>query len=62
MSDFLQTMTVEMSAGFLNSWNSSRDHREKIEMVRMTDNKYRSDHAVTATQKTIRKVFGMDEK
>lgn len=33
---------------------------EKIEMVRMTDNKYRLDHAVTATQKTILKAFGMD--
>lgn len=33
---------------------------EKIEMVRLTDNKYRMDHAVTATQKTILKAFGMD--
>lgn len=33
---------------------------EKIEMVRLTDNKYRLDHAVTATQKTILKAFGMD--
>lgn len=33
---------------------------EKIEMVRMTDNKYRLDHAVTATQKTILKAFDMD--
>ena len=33
---------------------------EKIEMVRMTDNQYRLDHAVTATQKTILKAFGMD--
>ena len=33
---------------------------EKIEMVRLTDNKYWLDHAVTATQKTIRKAFGMD--
>ena len=23
-------MTTEMSAGFLNDWNSTRDHREKI--------------------------------
>lgn len=30
VSDLLQTMTVEMSAGFLNDWNSVRDHREKI--------------------------------
>ena len=33
---------------------------EKIEMVRLTDNKYRMDHAVTATQKVILKAFGMD--
>ena len=33
---------------------------EKIEMVRLTDNRYRLDHAVTATQKTILKAFGMD--
>ena len=33
---------------------------EKIEMIRLTDNKYRLDHAVTATQKTILKAFGMD--
>lgn len=33
---------------------------DKIEMVRMTDNRYRMDHAVTATQKTILKSFGMD--
>ena len=33
---------------------------EKIEMVRLTDNKYRLDHAVTAAQKTILKAFGMD--
>ena len=33
---------------------------EKIEMVRLTDNKYRLDHAVTATQKTILKAFGID--
>lgn len=33
---------------------------DKIEMVRLTDNKYRLDHAVTATQKTILKAFEMD--
>ena len=33
---------------------------EKIEMVRLTDNIYRQDHAVTKTQKTILKAFGMD--
>jgi transposase len=34
---------------------------EKIEMVRQMDNIYRLDHAVTATQKTILKAFGVDE-
>lgn len=34
---------------------------EKIEMVRLTDNLYRLDHAVTKTQKTILEAFGMDE-
>ncbi len=34
---------------------------EKIEMVRQTDNVYRLDHAVTATQKTILGAFGLDE-
>ena len=33
---------------------------EKIEMVRQPDNVYRLDHAVTATQKTILKAFGLD--
>ncbi len=33
---------------------------EKIEMVRQLDNVYRLDHAITATQKTILKAFGMD--
>lgn len=33
---------------------------DKIEMVRLTDNRYRLDHAVTATQKTILNAFGMD--
>ena len=30
VSDLLQSMTAEMSAGFLNDWNAERDHREKI--------------------------------
>ncbi|HKM21756.1 MAG TPA: transposase [Lachnospiraceae bacterium] len=34
---------------------------EKIEMVRRLDHVYRLDHAVTATQKTILKAFGVDE-
>ena len=33
---------------------------EKIEMVRQLDNVYRLDHAVTATQKTILKAFGLN--
>ena len=33
---------------------------EKIEMVRQLDNVYRLDHAITATQKTILKAFGLD--
>lgn len=33
---------------------------EKIEMVRLTDNIYRLDHAVTKTQKTILSAFGID--
>jgi transposase len=33
---------------------------EKIEMTRQLDNVYRLDHAITATQKTILKAFGMD--
>lgn len=33
---------------------------EKIEMVRQLDGVYRLDHAVTATQKTILKAFGID--
>ncbi len=32
---------------------------EKIEMIRFSDNRYRLDHAVTATQKAILKAFGM---
>ena len=33
---------------------------EKIEMVRLTDNVYHLDHAVTATQKTILEAFGLN--
>lgn len=33
---------------------------EKIEMIRLTDNVYRLDHAVTKTQKTILSAFGID--
>ena len=34
---------------------------EKIEMIRRTDNIYRLDHAVTATQKAILSAFGLGE-
>lgn len=34
---------------------------EKIEMIRYSDRVYRLSHAVTATQKTILKAFGLDE-
>lgn len=34
---------------------------EKIEIIRQLDGVYRLDHAVTATQKTILKAFGVDE-
>lgn len=30
VSDFLKSLTVEQSAGFLNEWNAARDHRQKI--------------------------------
>ena len=33
---------------------------EKIEMIRQADGIYRLDHAVTATQKTILRAFGID--
>lgn len=33
---------------------------EKIEMIRGHDNVYRMDHAITKTQKTILKAFGID--
>lgn len=33
---------------------------EKIEMVRLADNVYRLDHAITKTQKTILDAFGID--
>ncbi len=34
---------------------------DKIEMVRQLDGVYRMDHAVTATQKTILKAFGLSD-
>ena len=33
---------------------------DKIEMARQLDGVYRFDHAITATQKTILKAFGID--
>ncbi|MCI6535375.1 MAG: transposase [Phocaeicola vulgatus] len=35
---------------------------EKIEMVRRNNGKYRLDHAITKTQKTILAAFGLDEE
>lgn len=35
---------------------------EKIEMIRGLDGRYRMDHAVTATQKTILSAFRMDAR
>ena len=35
---------------------------EKIEMIRGLDRKYRLDHAITATQKTILGSFNMDSR
>ena len=45
-----------------NSMNVPASIREleKIEMIRQADGVYRLDHAVTATQKTILKAFGID--
>ena len=34
---------------------------DKIEMARQLDGVYRRDHAVTATQKTILKAFGLTD-
>ena len=33
---------------------------DKLEMVRLVDNVYRTDHAVTSTQKAIFKALGID--
>jgi len=30
VSDFLSSITIEQSVGFLNSWNAERNHRERI--------------------------------
>lgn len=35
---------------------------DKIEMVRQLDGRYRLDHAVTKTQKTILKAFDLNEQ
>jgi len=35
---------------------------DKIEMLKRLDGRYRMDHVVTATQKTILAAFGMDDK
>jgi hypothetical protein len=35
---------------------------DKIEMIKGLDGRYRMDHAITATQKTILAAFRMDDK
>ena len=40
ISDFLRKITVEQRMGFLNEWNASRDHREKIYISYDSTNKY----------------------
>ena len=40
ISDFLRKITVEQRVGFLNEWNASRDHREKIYISYDSTNKY----------------------
>ena len=35
---------------------------DKIEMIKGLDGRYRMDHAITATQKTILVAFRMDDK
>ena len=49
---------MEKKPNYMNVPASIRE-LEKIEMVRQLDGVYRLDHAVTATQKTILKAFGI---
>ena len=57
---FQEEMTVMgKRADFMTVPEAIRE-LEKIEMVRLTDNRYRLDHGVTETQKLILKAFGMD--
>ncbi|WP_230397660.1 IS1634 family transposase [Novisyntrophococcus fermenticellae] len=39
VSDFLSSVTDDQSVGFLNTWNESRDHREKIYISYNSTNK-----------------------
>ena len=56
---YIEFMALESRPNFMTVPAAIRE-LEKIEMVRLTDNRYRLDHAVTATQKTILKAFDMD--
>ncbi|WP_407443791.1 transposase [Fibrobacter sp.] len=50
----------ERKKNFMNVPAAIRE-LEKIEMIRRADGTYTLDHAVTATQKTILRAFGLDE-
>lgn len=39
LSEFFRSMTVEQSVGFLNEWNTGRDHREKVYLSYDSTNK-----------------------
>lgn len=51
--------TMDSTPNYMNVPAAIRE-LEKIEMIRQADGRYHLDHAVTATQKTILKAFGMD--
>lgn len=51
--------TLEKKANYMTVPAAIRE-LEKIEMIKGYDGQYRLDHAVTKTQKTTLKAFGMD--
>lgn len=53
-----EMMNLEKKPNFMTVLTALKE-LEKIEMVRQLDGKYRLDHAVTATQKTILRAFHM---
>lgn len=53
------TMNLDSVPNYMNVPAAIKE-LEKIEMIRQADGVYRLDHAVTATQKTILKAFGID--